>query len=224
MADAPDLIPRRVLFGNPDRVQARISPDGTRLGWIAPVNDVLNVWVGPIDGGEGKPVTDDRDRGIPMFMWAHDNRHILYLQDRGGDENWRVYDVDLQTGVERDLTPFDEVAAQLVHADKNFPDQVLLGLNKDNPQLHDIYRLDLPTGELTKIAENPGFVGWVADNEMRVRAGLAPTADGGMQMMVRDTEDGDWRLLATVEQGDALTTQPLAFDADGTGLLAISSI
>jgi dipeptidyl aminopeptidase/acylaminoacyl peptidase len=224
MADAPDLIPRRVLFGNPDRVQARISPDGTRLGWIAPVNDVLNVWVGPIDGGEGKPVTDDRDRGIRMFMWAHDNRHILYLQDRGGDENWRVYDVDLQTGVERDLTPFDEVAAQLVHADKNFPDQILLGLNKDNPQLHDIYRLDLPTGELTKIAENPGFVGWVADSEMRVRAGVAPTADGGMQMMVRDTEDGEWRLLATVEQGDALTTQPLAFDADGKGLLAISSI
>src|SRR2546423_14369235 len=104
MADAPDLIPRRVLFGNPDRVQARISPDGTWLAWIAPVNDVLNVWVGPAEGGEGKPVTDDRDRGIRAFMWAHDNRHILYPQDKGGDENWRTYGVDPETATARALT------------------------------------------------------------------------------------------------------------------------
>src|SRR4029077_3766696 len=97
-----ELIPRRVLFGNPERVSPHISPDGTRLAWIAPHEGGLNVWVAPM-GGDGadwpgaQVVRDDTDRGIRMFAWAHDGRHLLYLQDTGGDENWRLHDVDLAT-------------------------------------------------------------------------------------------------------------------------------
>src|SRR3954454_8649761 len=145
------LVPRSVLFGNPERISPAISPDGTRLAWIAPDEGVLNVWVGPAAGaaaGEGKPVTQDRDRGIRSYLWAHDNRHLLYVQDKGGDENWRLYDVDLDTGDIRDLTPFEGVQARIEDTDKRFPNDVLVGLNKDNEQLHDVYHLDLATGAL----------------------------------------------------------------------------
>jgi Tol biopolymer transport system component len=111
-----ELIPREVLFGNPERARPSISPDGSRLGWIAPKDGVLNVWVAPA-GAEGVSwddavvVTDDTDQGIRMFAWARDGRHLLYLQDTGGDENWRLYDVDLETMARRDHTPFDKIQA-----------------------------------------------------------------------------------------------------------------
>ncbi|MDQ3680972.1 MAG: S9 family peptidase [Actinomycetota bacterium] len=217
------LIPRDVLFGNPERVQPRISPDGRRLAYIAPVDGVLNVWVGELGGDEFQPVTDDRDRGIRQYFWAHDDRHLLYLQDKGGDENWRLYAVDLDTGNVRDLTPFDDVQAQVVDASKNHPDRILVGLNKDNPELHDVYRLDLASGELAKVVENPGFLDWVADADLRVRGGSAPTPDGGMNVMVRDTESDDWRVLFEVSQEDALTTGVVGFTADGERLHVITS-
>src|ERR1700730_16061178 len=107
---AVPLLPRHSLFGNPERISPRVSPDGTRLGWIAPDRGVLNVWVAPVGRMEdGVVVTDDRERGIRTFAWAHDQRHLLYIQDRGGDENWRLYAVDLVDGGNTDLTPFQGV-------------------------------------------------------------------------------------------------------------------
>jgi dipeptidyl aminopeptidase/acylaminoacyl peptidase len=224
-----ELIPRTVLFGNPERVSPRLSPDGTQLAWIAPHEGVLNVWVAPagedgIDWSQARVVTDDTDRGIRTFAWAHDGRHLLYQQDIGGDENWHLYDVDLQSMQRRDLTPFDGVQAQVIALERKFPTELLVGLNKDNPQLHDVYRLDLVTGELAKQVDNPGFVGWVADSQLVVRAAVSPQPDGGMILLVRDGADDDWRPLLTVPADDALTTAPLAFSEDGSSLLAISSV
>jgi dipeptidyl aminopeptidase/acylaminoacyl peptidase len=226
------LIPRQVLFGNPERVRPRISPDGTQLAWIAPSDGVLNVWVAPanqgkdqgIDWSAARVVTDDADRGIRMFAWAHDGRHLLYVQDAGGDENWRLHDVDLATMQRRDLTPFDNVQTQLIAAEKKFPTEILIGLNRDNPQLHDVYRLDLTTGELAKEVENPGFVGWLADSQLVVRAGVAPQPDGSLVLMVRGSADEDWRALLTIAAEDALTSTPVAFSEDGASLLAVSSV
>jgi len=219
------LVPRQVLFGNPERISPRISPDGKRLAWIAPRQGVLNVWVAPVDDiGEAEVVTDDQDRGIRAYFWAHDGRHLLYVQDRGGDENWRLYAVDLQDGGVRDLTPFDDVQVQVIEVDKRHPDQLLIGLNKDNPQLHDVYRVDLATGALTRVADNHGVVGWIADADFVVRGSIAPQPDGGMELLVRDTEDAPWRPLLAVPPEDALTTSGLAFDLDGRRLLAISSV
>jgi len=224
-----DLIPRQVLFGNPERVAPRLSPDGTRLAWIAPHDDVLNVWLAPVDPesgvdlGQAEVITTDTDRGIRTFNWAHDNRHLLYLQDTGGDENWRLYDVDIQTMERRDLTPFEGVQTQIIALERKFPTEVLIGLNKDNPQLHDVYRLDLQTGELTKEVDNPGFLGWVADSELAVRCTFAPEPDGSLRVMVRDGADDEWRLFKNIPAEDALTTDPVAFSADGRSLLMISS-
>src|ERR1700728_2566323 len=203
-----ELIPREVLFGNPERVSPAISPDGARLAWIAPHEGGLNVWVAPASAGSGvdwsaaRVVTDDRDRGIRMFEWAHDARHLLYLQDTGGDENWRLYDVDLaaptaaggQTDwAKRDLTPFDGIQARSIAANKSHRDEILVGINRDNPQLHDVYRLDLKTGELTKLIDNPGYAGWLADEDMVVRGALSPLPEGGYDVLVRDDAEADWR-------------------------------
>jgi dipeptidyl aminopeptidase/acylaminoacyl peptidase len=219
----PALIPRDVLFGNPERVSPRISPDGERLAFIAPADGVLNVWVGPV-GGDYKVVTDDRDRGIRWFDWAGDGRHLLYIQDKGGDENWRLYTVDLSTGDVVDRTPYDNVQAQVVAKDQRHPTIVLVGLNKDNEQLHDVYRLDLESGAFDKIVENPGFIGWVADADLEVRGGAAPTPDGGFVLMVRDDSTSEWRPLLTIAQEDSLTTNPLSFSLDGSDLFAVSSV
>lgn len=220
------LVPRQVLFGNPERVSPRISPDGRRLAWIAPDEGVLNVWVNHV-GAElekAQAVTDDRDRGIRSFFWAHDNRHLLYIQDVGGDEDWHLFSVDLESGETQDVTPFEGVQARVDETDKRFPDTILVGLNKDNPQLHDVYRLDLTTGEIEKIVANPGFIGFLADADFKVRAGLAPLPDGGMVLMVRDAEEDEWRPLLQWGQDDSLTTSPLALTLDGAGLWMVSSV
>ncbi|HTS98370.1 MAG TPA: S9 family peptidase [Streptosporangiaceae bacterium] len=225
-----ELIPRQVLFGNPERVSPHISPDGTRLAWIAPHEGVLNVWVAPATAGAGvdwaaaRVVTDDTDRGIRMFAWAHDGRHLLYLQDTGGDENWRLHDVDVETMRRRDLTPFDGVQTQIVAMERKFPTEVLVAMNRDNPELHDVYRLDLVTGDLVKEVENPGFLGWVADAQLVVRGSAAPRPDGSVVLMVRDTAQADWRPLLTIPVEDALTSDAIAFSEDGGSMLAVSSV
>jgi dipeptidyl aminopeptidase/acylaminoacyl peptidase len=225
-----DVIPRQVLFGNPERLSPRISPDGTRLAWIAPHDGVLNVWIAPatpetgVDWEAAQVVTDDTDRGIRIFAWAHDGRHLLYQRDTGGDENWRLHDVDIQTMQRRDLTPFDGVQARLVAMERKFPTEVLVAMNRDHPELHDVYRLDLVTGELTKEVENPGFIGWIADGQMVVRAAAAPRPDGGIVLLVRDNADGPWRELLTIPADDALTSDAIAFSEDGGSLLGTSSV
>jgi dipeptidyl aminopeptidase/acylaminoacyl peptidase len=224
-----ELIPREVLFGNPERISPAISPDGTRLGWIAPRDGVLNVWVAPIadsgvDWDSAAVVTDDTDRGIRFFSWAKDGRHLLYIQDTGGDENWRLYDVDMETMARRDLTPFDGIQARVIAVRKSHRDEVLVAVNRDNPQLHDVYRLSLTTGELVKEIENPGYAGWIADEDMVVRGTLRPLPDGGFDLLVRDGAEAQWRTLLTITADDAPASDALSFSGDGTSLLVISSI
>jgi len=224
-----ELIPRRILFGNPERISPRISPNGTSLAWIAPHDGVLNVWTAPVgpdgvDWDSAQVVTNDTDRGIRVFRWAHDGRHLLYLQDTGGDENWRLYDVDLTTMQHRDLTPFEGVQAQILATEKDLPDEVLVGLNRDNPALHDVYRLNLTSGDLVKEVENPGFAGWVADTKLVTRVGVGLEPDGTLVVKVRDGADGDWRLLLTLPAEDALTSAPIAISPDGATMLAMSSL
>ncbi len=213
------LIPRRILFGNPVKTTPRISPDGTRLAYLAPVNDVLNVWVGPIGKEEFKPVTKDTERGIRFYFWAADNKHIVYIQDAGGNENWRLFATNLETQETRDLTPFENVQVQILDSDKHFPNELLIAINKENPQVHDVYHLDLTTGELTIVAKNPGnIVGWVIDTQFKVRAGHGARPDGGIDLLVRDKEESDWKTIVSWDADDALTSGALGFTGDGQAL------
>jgi dipeptidyl aminopeptidase/acylaminoacyl peptidase len=221
------LIPREVLFGNPERMSPRLSPDGERLAYIAPRDGVLNVWVGPVGGRPGEdfePVTDDRKRGIRVCFWAEDNRHIVYLQDEGGDENWRVHAVDASTKEDRDLTPFDGVRAQIVESSRHFPDTLLVALNRENPELHDVYRLTLSTGDLDLVANNPGnVVGWLVDAGFRVGAAMSATPDGGFDLLLRDDEEADWRRILSWGKEDALSTAPVGFTEDGARMYLLDS-
>ncbi len=218
--------PLDVLLGNPERTAPELSPDGTKLSWLAPVDGVLNVWVRDLAAGdgEGKPVTHDTDRGIRGYGWAEDGIHLLYVQDTGGDEDFHVYTVNLDNGEVHDRTPFKKVAAQILATSHLHPDTVLLGINQDNPQLHDGYALTLSTGAVEKVFTNPGFLGMLADDDLRIRGSAVPTPDGGVTVMVREDTESEFRPIIVGEQVDALSTGPIGFTADGSGLYALSSV
>ena len=210
------LISRKILFGNPERAQARISPDGTRLAYLAPSDGVLNVWVGTVEAPrEARPVTTDRHRGIRSFFWACTNRHILYSQDNDGDEDWHIYAVDLESREILDLTPIPGIAARIQGVSPKSPDEVLVGINdRDQRQLHDIYRIRIATGERTLVQENPGFAGFMTDDWFRVRFALTLTPDAGHLYLKPDAEGG-WQEFARIDPVDAMTTHPVGFDKSG---------
>ncbi len=218
------LIPRKVLFGNPEKALARLSPDGKFLSYLAPVNGVLNVWVAPVDAlKSARPVTADTVRGIRTYHWAYSNQHICYLQDKGGDENWRLYSVDIISGQVLDLTPMEKVQARLLQLSPEFPGEALVALNDRNEQLHDIYRLNLATGERSLVEKNEaGFADYVCDNQLQVRLAMAMTPDGGITVL-RRTASGDWAEFMQVGMEDTLTTNPVGFDLSGDYLYLLDS-
>ncbi|MBI1827834.1 MAG: S9 family peptidase [Planctomycetes bacterium] len=225
-AELPPLIPREVFFGNPDKASPQISPDGKRLAYLAADQGVLNVWVRTVGQSDDKAITKDRKRGIRRYFWAPNNEQIIYIQDKDGDENWHVYSVNVASLEERDLTPFENVQARIEAVDQKFPNEILLAINKRNPQLHDVYRADLNTGALApEILNDEGFIGWTADNDLHIRAGtkMLPEGNGGTQLYVRDRIDAPWKPLTKWEPEDALTSGPVAFAPDGKGLFIISS-
>jgi dipeptidyl aminopeptidase/acylaminoacyl peptidase len=192
----PALIPREVLFGNPEKASPQISPDGKRLAYLAPEEGVLNVWVRTLGQNDDRVVTKDRTRDIRIFFWQGDSEHILYAQDQAGDENWHVYQTDLNTDTTRDLTPYPNVRAEIVAVDPNIPDQLLVGLNVRDARLHDVYRVDLKTGTLEMDTQNPGDVsGWTPDNRLDVRAARVVLPDGSTEIRIRDNAQADWRTL-----------------------------
>jgi len=190
------LIPRSVLFGNPERSNPIISPDGKQLGYLAPVNGVLNVWIRTLGENDDRPVTSDTKRGIHIFAWQYDNRHILYAQDADGDENWRIYHTEIATTQTRNLTPFEKVQASIVAYEWHTPDVLLMQSNQRDESLFDVHRLNLTTGAIDMDTENPGDVaGWNADNNLNVRAAQVMTPDGGTVIRVRNDVSSPWREL-----------------------------
>jgi dipeptidyl aminopeptidase/acylaminoacyl peptidase len=226
-AELPPLIPRDVLFGNPERMSPELSPDGKRMAWIAPDDkNVLQVWVQTIgDDASKKVVTADKKRGIRSFRWAYDNTTLLYMQDADGDENFHIYGVDLTSGTVRDYTPFQGVRATIAAIEPEFPSTLLVALNVRNRALFDIYRLDLKTGALVLDTENPGDVmGWGVDSKLQVRAAQAATPDGGMVIRVRDEGQTDWRTWVEGGPEDSLTLSFVDFTKDGKSAYLISAV
>ncbi len=208
---AVPLIPRAHLFGNPSRVSAEISPDGRQVSFLAPLEGVLNVWVGPAEDLEAaRPVTRDRLRGIRFHAWLADARHVLWIQDEGGDENWRIYAVDTETGEQRDLTALEGVQARFIQGSWERRREVLIGLNDRDPQYHDVYLLDVPSGTRTLVEQNDRFAYYVADHDLTLRLAAEQTAEGGYALFRRVGET--WEPLLEVDREDALTTGPLFVD------------
>lgn len=223
---AGSLIPRKLLFGNPERTSVRISPDGAHLAWLAPRDGVLNVWVALRDNVDAaKPVTHDTVRGIRMFTWAHTSRHILHLQDKGGDENWRIYVTNLDGGETRDLTPIDGIQARIEQLSRYTPTRILVGLNDRDPRYHDIHLLDIESGERELVCENTQFAGIMTDEHFAVREASIATDDGGVAVY-RPIGDGprfQWKQTETIPQEDALTTDTIGFDESGKTAFVVDS-
>jgi dipeptidyl aminopeptidase/acylaminoacyl peptidase len=208
------LIARGLLFGNPDKASPEISPDGTKLAYLAEVDGVLNVWVGPANHPDAaKPVTKDAKRGIRNYQWSYDNEHILYTQDEGGDENWHVYASNLKTNETRDLTPLPGIQARIEGASHKLPGELLIGINDRDKQLHDVYRVSIATGDRKLIQKNDGYVEFVTDDDFNVRFATKMMPDGGMDIL--KPQGGDWTEFTKIPAGDSLTTGPMGFDKTG---------
>ncbi|CAN5441222.1 S9 family peptidase [soil metagenome] len=227
------LIPRDVLFGNPDKAQARLSPDGKHLSYIAPVDGVLNVWVAPTnDLAAAKPVTHDKKRGIRQYQWAYTNQHLLYLQDEGGNENWNIHVIDLKGGDDKNLTPNPKATARIGTVSQKFPDEILVNLNDRNPMFHDLHRINIRTGKDTLVFQNPmqiegnPVVGVATDSNFNVRfaQAIATTGDSfiyqppepiAVATITEPAKPPTWKQFAQIPMDDALSTGLEGFDSTG---------
>lgn len=223
-ADAATLIPRDAIFGNPTKSQGRISPDGRFVSWLAPVDGVMNIWIAPADNpSAARSITRSTSRPIPNHFWAPDSRHVIYVQDKGGDENFHVFAVDVTTGTERDLTPVEgKVRAEIQGVSELRPDVVLVGLNNRNPQLFDLYEINYRTGERKLVAENPGYGQWVTDNQLRPRFAMQQIPGGGSKVFRREA-DGTWKEVMQISNDDFFNTAPIGFNKEGTQLYWVDS-
>ncbi|HTN76859.1 MAG TPA: alpha/beta fold hydrolase [Pirellulaceae bacterium] len=218
------LIPRKQFFGNPEKAHARLSHDGAQLAFLAPLDGVLNVYVAPVDDiSKAKAVTKDTHRGIRGFFWAYNNKQILYSQDKDGDEDNHVYAINLESGEIKDLTPIEKIAAQIEGVSEKFPDDILVGINdRGERQYHDIYRINIATGEKKLIQENPGYAGFLTDDDYRVRFAINFTPEAA-QVMLKQDEQGEWKEFIKIDALDAMTTGPAGFDKTGEILYMLDS-
>ncbi len=204
-------IPLEVLFGDPELGQVQVAPDGRSVAFIAPWEGVKNLWVMDLASGERRRVTSDRGRGVLGHGWLPSGLQV-YVQDKDGDENWRLYALDPAGGEPRLLTPGEGVQARPLATHPDFPDEILVMLNDRDPSLHDVWRIDARSGARERVVENPGFIGFTADEQLRVRVALKATDDGGGELFVREGEA--WRSLMKWGLDDSLGTWPLAVRGD----------
>lgn len=219
----PPLIPIEALYESPLIQWGGISPDGRWLSYIKPWRGHLNVFVRPVGSENERPVTRDSVRSISSYWWSADGKRILWIQDRGGDENYHLYVANIGDTASRalDLTPFKNVEVELLSLPARTPDIVILTMNNRNPELADAYRGNLATGALELAARNPGnFVGYTADLANQVRAATAIDSAGHYSLWARDSEQTPWRMVKSYSVEDRIS--PQRFSSDGR-LYAISN-
>jgi dipeptidyl aminopeptidase/acylaminoacyl peptidase len=208
------LLPRTVLFAPEEFSSPTISPDGQKLAFLAPdpTTGVENVWIAPIrDLSKAQPITDQKTHDIKKYQWATD-RYVLYLQDTGGDENWRLYQVDVASTQVRELTEEFPPGVQTRILGSSATD-VLVGVNHRDPRFHDLYRIDLASGERTLVWQNAGFSSYEVDSETsNVRVALRPEADGSVSVLERRDPAAGFEPAFEIPYADTQTTQVLGSD------------
>lgn len=217
-AQLPPLIDRDLFFGDPEISGAQISPDGHYISFIKPFMNVRNIWVkGRHESfDKARPLTADTTRPVAIYFWSHESKYILYAQDKGGDENFRVYAVDPSAVGDpvppaKDLTPYKNVRAMIFNVPKKFPDIIFVGLNDRRADLHDVYKIQISTGERTLVRQNDdNVVGWSFDLNGNIRLGVRLTADGGTEIL---RIDGD-KLISIYNVTAYESARPLRFSPD----------
>jgi dipeptidyl aminopeptidase/acylaminoacyl peptidase len=217
----PDIITVEDFFSPPVRTAATISPDGTRITYLAPWKNRLNVWVQNVDDdATARCVTADETRSVYIYRWTHDSRWLLYMQDNGGDENWHVYRIDLENPDTPavDLTPFPGARASF-ELPKRLPGKAIVQINNRNPELFDVYELDIATAELTLIAENPGnVVTWLSGPDGNLFTNTL-TAEGDVEISQWVSATGTLRPVKVYDGADyPVGIFPIIITPDGTGI------
>ncbi len=235
------LIPRDVLFGNPERASVRLSHDGQHISFLAPDEGVLNVWIARVDAPDAPtPLTKDRGRGVRSYFWAYDNEHVLYLQDTGGDENYQLFATSIKTGETRELTSNEPITdenglpltdpstgsalrprVRVEHLSFRSPESIVVGLNNRDPRYHDLHSINITTGEGTLVLQNDGFSGFTFDLDGNVRLASRAKSDGGTEVLRR--VDSGWEPYLEIGLEDVLTTRVVGFDRSGRVLHTLDS-
>ena len=215
------LIPMEDFFRNPEKTDFKISPDGQYLAYLAPWERRLNIHVQKIGADQVTRVTSATQRNIAGYLWAKNNR-LVYLQDQAGDENFRAYAVDADGGNPKDLTPFPQVRVQILDDLEESPDEILIAMNRRDPKFFDAYRVNVYTGALKMVGENPGNIsGWLTDNNGQLRVAVA--TDGLTDtLLYRGAEAEAFRPVAKTNFKDAL--EPLYFTFDNRLLYVATNL
>lgn len=200
-------IPLEDFFRNSERTGYQLSPDGSYISYMAPYKDRLNVFVRRVDETDEHAIriTNETERSVAGYMWA-DNQRLLYMKDTAGDENYQLYGVHRDGSDDRAYTAFDGVRTSLIDDLEEQQGVVMIGMNKRNPEVFDPYRLNIETGELTLLAENPGNIqGWMTDHDGRLRVATAIVDGVNTQILYRDTEDEPFRPVLTTNFRDVVS-------------------
>jgi dipeptidyl aminopeptidase/acylaminoacyl peptidase len=206
----PPLIPRRLFLDNPAKTDPQISPDGNYLSYLAPDrNDVLQIWLRSVRGGDDRQLTAEPKRGIRHYTWSYDTRHLLFARETDGDENWQIIALDMASGRMRNLTPYPGVRSLLVGMSPTKPETVLIAMNLRNRRLFDIYRIDIESGETRMVNRNGGAqLGWSADDRLNVRVAAAFAGT-----IVRERQGRPWKVARKWHPGEQ--SRYIGLSADG---------
>jgi dipeptidyl aminopeptidase/acylaminoacyl peptidase len=192
------VIDRQLFFADAEISYGQISPDGQYFSFLKPINDIKNIWIKPVEASfdEAYPVTYDQTRSINDYFWSQDSQQVLYKQDNGGNENYRIYATNPKieatetNSTARDLTPIEKIRAYIYSTPKNTPNEIIIGINDRDPELHDVYKLNLETGKKNLIYENnEGITNFYFDLTGETRLAKRETESGGYEILRLDTEE-----------------------------------
>ena len=215
-------IPLEDFFKNPEKNSYQISPDGKYYSFMAPYENRMNIFVQKRGSDKVIQLTKENDRSVSGYFWPN-NERILYLKDTGGDENFKLYGVNIDNSNPIAYTEFDGVRTQIIDDLPDLPNEVIIGLNKRNPQVFDPYRLNLETGKMEMIAENPGNIqGWLFDHNGKLRVAFAIVDGVNVSILYRETESDEWKTVLTTSFKDNIS--PEFFTFDNKNVIATSNL
>jgi dipeptidyl aminopeptidase/acylaminoacyl peptidase len=215
------IIPMEDFFRNPTNAYFVLSPSGNLIAFTQPVNKRMNIFVTKIGSGDTTQVTFLKDRDIAGYFWKSDNQ-IVYNRDNGGDENFHLFSIDIKTNLQKDLTPFPKVNVQIIDDLEDKEDEMLIGMNKENPELFDVYRLNIKTGEIKMEAKNPGGVSnWITDHNGLIRAAVQ---SDGVNNVILYRENASKPFVQVLRTSFKQSVTPLFFTFDNKYVYAISNL
>lgn len=210
------LIPRSVIFGNPDRAGVKLSPDGKKISYLASLDGVLNVFVGDAASDVGaNPITKSTERGITSYFWANDGEHIVYFMDSGGDENHGLYVVNVNTGQVVSSIAIANVKVSLIGKSHIFPTMILVCTNERRADFFDVYSFDIVTGNRKMVYQNEKYINFVPDSFLNLR--LAARYNDKRELLFEKLDENgeDAGEFIKFGQEDADTSSIIAFNEAG---------